>query len=196
MQALSSRGPCAPAPLTAPPRPGSTEEISLPEFLRDRPIGLVFAILYVVATARGQGTYWLARVVSTKALERSEQHAPSTRWAAFGRWLDGEGVGRGARSLQRWGVIAVPISYLTVGFQTLVLAAAGVLRVPWLRFSVAQVPGALGWALIYSTIGWAAWEAALAALAGQPLALAGVLAVLVVVVATRLSRRTARRRAL
>jgi len=166
----------------------------LPDYLRDRPIGVVFAVLFVIATARGQGTYWLARVISTKALAHSEHRAPATRWAAFGRWLDGEGVGRGARSLQRWGVIVVPVSYLTVGFQTLVLAAAGVLRVPWLLFSVVQVPGALAWALIYSTIGWAAWEATLAALAGRPLALAGVIAVGVVVTATRLSRRAARRR--
>ena len=62
--------------------------------------------------------------------------------------------------MNRWGLAAVPLCYLTVGVQTLVLAAAGVTRVRWWHFTIAQVPGVLAWATIYSTIGFAVWAAA------------------------------------
>lgn len=142
-------------------------------------------MLYVVATGRGQATYWLARVVTDQTVSRVEGRPVGDRWV---RWLHGAQVARGRAAVQRWGLAAVPLCYLTVGFQTMVLAAAGVLRLSWPAFTVAQVPGALAWALIYTTIGWAAWEVVLAALGGRPLALAAVLAVVVVVVATRLTR--------
>ena len=160
-------------------------------FWEGRGFVVAYLFLFAVAMLRGQATYWLARVVTEQTLRRTH---PRTGWRATAHhWLSGDAVGRGTTSLQRWGVGAVPVSYLTVGFQTLVLAGAGVLRVPWPVFTLAQVPGALAWALIYSTIGFALWMAALAAVAGQPLAIAALGAVVVVAVATTVVRR--RRRA-
>jgi membrane protein DedA with SNARE-associated domain len=147
---------------------------------------VAFLFLTLVAMARGQATYWVARAVTEQTLRRT---APTAGWrAGVHAWLRGEGVARGRASLQRWGLVMVPLCYLTVGFQTLVLAAAGMIRIPWLRFTLAQVPGAAAWGLIYSTIGFAVWGAAIAALAGEPLAVAALAAV-VVVVATTLALR-------
>ncbi len=153
---------------------------------------LAFTVLLVVALARGQGTYWLARVSVGQTTRRLAPREETGRMAAVRRWLDGDSVTRGRGVVTRWGPVAIPFCYLTVGFQTVVLASAGALQMPWGRFTLAQVPGALAWALIYTTIGWAAWEAALAAAAGRPLALAAVFAVLLVVLATRLGRRPRR----
>lgn len=148
---------------------------------------VAFLFLMVVAMARGQATYWLARVVTEQTLRHT---APSVGWrAGVHAWLRGDGVSRGHASLQRWGLVMVPLSYLTVGFQTLVLAAAGMIRIPWLHFTLAQLPGAAAWGLIYSTIGFAMWGAALAALAGEPLAVAALAAVVVVVATTLALRR-------
>jgi membrane protein DedA with SNARE-associated domain len=83
----------------------------------------------------------------------------------------------------------VPLSYLTVGFQTLVLTAAGVTRIRWAWFTLAQIPGAMAWALIYATIGFAVWQAGLAAAAGSPLALVAFAAIALVYAATLVSRR-------
>lgn len=127
-----------------------------------------FTALYLVATLRGQATYWLARLVTEQADLRIGRVDPDAgdgtsstdggRLVAVRRWLEGASVARGRRAVRRWGLPAVPLCYLTVGFQTLVLAAAGVLRVRWIAFTLAQLPGALAWAAIYTTIGWAAWE--------------------------------------
>jgi membrane protein DedA with SNARE-associated domain len=132
----------------------------LPGFLSDRPVWQAFTALYLVATLRGQATYWLARLVTEQA-DRRIGRRHGGRLAAVRRWLEGESVARGRRAIRRWGLPAVPLCYLTVGFQTLVLAAAGVLRVRWVAFTLAQLPGALAWAAIYTTIGWAAWQALL-----------------------------------
>ena len=51
------------------------------------------------------------------------------------------------------------LSFLTVGVQTALNFAAGVLRMPLWRYEVGVVIGALMWAGIYSTIGFAVFEA-------------------------------------
>lgn len=159
----------------------------LPEFLQNHPLWLVFTAMTVIAMARGQATYWIARAVTEQALgPQSGRPARSmpARHARLAAWLRGRDVSRGAQALRTWGLIAIPLGYLTVGLQTLVLAAAGVLRIPWMRFTLVQVPGALAWAAIYSTIGWAVWEAGIAAVTGHPAALIGLVALLTVALAT------------
>ncbi len=159
-------------------------------FWEGQGFAVAFLFLMLVAMLRGQATYWIARVVTEQTLRHT---APTTGWrAGVHAWLRGEGVARGRASLQRWGLAMVPLCYLTVGFQTLVLAAAGMIRLPWLPFTLAQLPGAAAWSLIYSTIGFAVWGAAIAAMAGEPLAVAA-LATLLAVVATTLVLRHRRR---
>lgn len=149
------------------------------DWLTERPFWIALTGLFLIGMARGQGTYWIARVVTEQALRRTH---PVQGWrASVHRWLQGEGTARGRRAIERWGLLMIPLCYLTIGFQSLVLAAAGLLRVGWLRFTLAQIPGALAWALIYATIGFAVWEAALAAIAGSPLALAGLIGIIIVV---------------
>src|SRR5699024_4134414 len=106
----------------------------------------------------------------------------------------GEGPQRGREALQKWGLVMIPLCYLTVGFQTLVISAAGMLRIRWVLFTLVQIPGAIAWGLLYATIGFAMWGAALAALAGSPLELAGMVSILLVVTATVVLSHRRRRR--
>lgn len=164
----------------------------MPQWWDDQGFVITFGVLFVIAVARGQLTYWMARAVTEGALARAR---PRQGWQArVHAWLQGEGLARGRRSLTRWGLVVVPLCYLTVGFQTLVLAAAGVMRIRWPWFTAAQVPGAAAWALIYSTIGFAVWQAGLAAAAGSPLALAAFASIAIVYAATLVSRRARARR--
>jgi len=60
---------------------------------------------------------------------------------------------------------------------------------PWWRYTLAMIPGCLAWATIYSTIGFAVWGAVLAAAAGSPWGIAGMVATAIIVVATVVVRR-------
>ncbi|SMO43710.1 membrane protein DedA, SNARE-associated domain [Propioniciclava tarda] len=151
---------------------------------------IALAGLFAIAMLRGQGTYWLARLVAHGSTRVTENSRPwRLRVAA---WLDGPRVAVGRRLLGRWGLPLITICYLTVGLQTIILASAGLLRVGWVRFTLAQLPGAIAWAWIYSTIGIAAFEALLGAAISSPLGIAVIAAVAVVVIATIVVRRRAR----
>lgn len=87
--------------------------------------------------------------------------------------------------INRWGVIAVPLCFLTVGLQTAVIITTGFTKMPLRRWVPAMLVGTFIWACIYTTIGFAI----LAALGLEPwmfpLALAIVITVLVIVAQLR-----------
>lgn len=53
----------------------------------------------------------------------------------------------------------VALSFLTVGFQTLVNLAAGAARMPLRRYLPAMVVGGIAWAFLYATAGFVGFEA-------------------------------------
>ncbi len=131
--------------------------------LTDSPLWLAVGALSLIGLLRGQLTYWIARFVGDRAGRALADEKRGERSARFAARFD-----RGRVIIRRWGVVAVPLCYLTVGLQTVVLGAAGLSGMPWLRFTLAQLPGALAWGTIYATVGWAAWTAAVSGAAGQP----------------------------
>lgn len=146
----------------------------MPEVFAGWPLWALFAFLFGLAMLRGQAIFWVARSLTTLGLRR----APSTGWRGrTAAWLHGSTVDHGAEMLRRLGLVAVPLCYLTVGLQSAVLAAAGVLRIRPVVFTLAQIPGALAWAAIYSTIGWALWEAMFLAATGSPWSLVLILVI-------------------
>lgn len=89
------------------------------------------------------------------------------------------------RLINRWGVIAVPLCFLTVGLQTAVIITTGFTKMPLRRWVPAMLVGTFMWACIYTTIGFAI----LAALGLEPwmfpLALAIVITAMVIVTQLR-----------
>jgi membrane protein DedA with SNARE-associated domain len=59
----------------------------------------------------------------------------------------------------RWGAPVVTVSFLTVGIQTLVNLAAGAMRMPLRRYVPALTVGAIIWAFLYATVGFATFAA-------------------------------------
>lgn len=168
--------------------------------MADWPFALLFLFLFAGALARGQGTYWLARLAAgygvrlaaARAASRGEEAGRSARLEA---WLEGKQIDRGRRILDRWGALAVAGCYLTVGLQSVVIAAAGAMRMRWPIFALAQAVGALAWAAIYSTVGFAAWSAVLLAGAESPVGVAIIAALaLGAAVWIMVARRRARSR--
>jgi membrane protein DedA with SNARE-associated domain len=155
----------------------------MPSWLDGSPFAITFAVLFGIVFLRAQGTYWIGRAVTAGLLH--------TRLA---RWMTRPRMTRAIDALNRWGLPAVTLSFLTVGFQTVVNVAAGLIRMRWVGYTLAMLIGCAAWAAIYATVGIAAVEASLALAARSPLALAAVLAVVLgLVIAVIAIRRRSRR---
>ena len=57
--------------------------------------------------------------------------------------------------VHRWGVLAVPACFFTVGFQTAVIITTGFMQMPLHRWIPAMLVGTLCWGIIYGTVGMA-----------------------------------------
>jgi membrane protein DedA with SNARE-associated domain len=154
----------------------------MPNWSEGRPLWIAVAILFVIVLARAQATYWVGRAARTGSLH--------TRLAPR---LTGPRMTSAIQKLHRWGAPLVTVSFLTVGFQTVVNAAAGFTGMRWPRYTVAMVPGCVAWAFIYATVGLAAFDAWLA-LAARSTWWAVLLLVLLVALAGLLVHRYRRRR--
>ena len=128
-------------------------------------VPLLVGSLFVIVFLRAQGTYWLARAIPAAAERRA---ASGKSRGKFTRWFLGPTPRKGASILEKWGVIVIPLCFLTVGVQTAVLAGAGLVRMNWRKFTLAMLPGAAAWALLYGIGLLAVWTAAVTAVAGNP----------------------------
>ncbi|MFC7580905.1 hypothetical protein ACFQ23_08605 [Schaalia naturae] len=145
----------------------------------------LFIFLFCVVLSRAQGTYWLGRAAAAGALAGSG----SDGWrGGLARWFAGPVPRKGAALLEHWGLILIPLCFLTVGIQTAVNAGAGLVRLRWRTYTLAMIPGCVAWALLYGAGMLAIWMAVLQAAAGNPwawLVLAAVVAGVVLTVRRR-----------
>lgn len=109
----------------------------------DGPWIWVWLGLYVIIFCRAGGTYLLGRLVRNGV----------TRIGAIQRIMASSLYQRAERVLDRWGAPAVAVSFLTIGFQTVINLASGVIRMRWYRYLPALLIGGALWATIYTTIG-------------------------------------------
>ncbi|OKL54066.1 hypothetical protein BSZ39_06005 [Bowdeniella nasicola] len=149
----------------------------MPQFVTDGPIWLIVGFLFVVVFCRAQATYWLARGVAV-GTERSQSNHRFI--VALADWFNGPAPRRGKRALEKWGIVIIPISFLTIGFQTAVNAAAGLLAMDWRRYTIAMLPGCVAWALLYGLGVLAVWLAVINAIAGSWYTLAALLIILAI----------------
>lgn len=116
----------------------------LVESIRAWPWWWAWTAFLVIVLLRACGTYALGRAT------------------AAGVWrgrTPGDRLARASDEVHRWGPVAVTLSFLTVGAQTVVNFAAGLARMTVPRYLVGLLPGAIIWATIWSTIGMSAFYA-------------------------------------
>lgn len=145
--------------------------------IRDWPWGWAWLTFFVVVLLRAGGTYGIGRAVAAGVVRR---RPPGPRvQAAMDR-------------VNRWGPPAVTLSFLTVGAQTAVNAAAGLTRMGVLRYLSGLVPGAVLWATVWTTIGMGAFYLALGSgenhLLAVSIAMVAVLVSVVLLLAIRRER--------
>lgn len=117
--------------------------------IAEQPFAIAFGTLFVIVLLRANATYWLGR----GALRGGKM---STKLA---RGLEGRHMQRAQRLAARYGVIAVPLSFLTIGVQTAINFSAGFTLMPLRRYLPAVIVGCVLWALLYSTVGMVGWAA-------------------------------------
>ena len=147
------------------------------------PIEVALAFMWVVGIVRTSIVYALGALAAEGG----------ARLDRIRKAMDSPLYRKARRLINRWGVIAVPLCFLTVGLQTAVIITTGFTKMPLRRWVPAMLLGTFMWACIYTTIGFAI----LAALGLEPwmfpLALAIVITVLVIV--TQLRERRINREA-
>lgn len=160
------------------------------------PLWAVVVGLFVIVMARSHLFYWLGRGVLGGA-ERLADRAPDD--TATGprahalRLMRTPAAQRGLAMVHRFGPFGVTLAYLTVGVQTAVFVGSGLLRMPYLRFALASLPGAVAWAFIWGTVGLGAVWAAVRLATTSPWGLAAVLLLLAGLVTWLTLRRRTRR---
>lgn len=147
------------------------------------PYAATFLFFFAGALVRSNATYWAGRGLRAGG-ERTR----------LSRHLDRPAVAAAERFVRRVGAPAVTLSFLTVGFQTAVIAASGALRMPLTRFVPAAVVGSLVWAAVYTTVGFAVVEAWLTGAVGPWLLLVVGMAAVVGAVTVLVARRVGRQR--
>jgi membrane protein DedA with SNARE-associated domain len=152
------------------------------EIFEGWPLPAAIAVLFVIVLLRAGGTYALgrgSRAGVKRLLERRGRMAPQ--------------LARAEVVIERFGSPVVALSFLTVGFQTAVNLAAGVLRMPLVKYIPALLVGGAMWATLYGVLGLATVNAIMQAAAQNPIAavlsVIGVVALLVLLeFATRKAR--------
>lgn len=129
----------------------------VPDFLENLGWWAVALFLLCVVFTRAQATYWLGRWARRGADAAARSHSP--RAAALARKLSGPRADSARQFLDKWGPIGLPLSFLTIGFQTMVNITAGYVRMRWDIYTIAMIPGCIAWAAIYSTLGFTLFEA-------------------------------------
>ena len=130
----------------------------VPGFISDGPFLGLCVFLFGVVFFRAQGTYWLGRWVRGRA-DTASQLAQAGRGSAWVRRFSGPRMDRAGAFLNRWGFIGVPVSFLTIGFQTMVNASAGYSRMRWDLYTAAMIPGCAAWAIVYAALGLTLYSA-------------------------------------
>ena len=134
----------------------------------------VFLFFWCLAMMRSHTMYWIGRGI-TAGTARS-------RWVSL---LESPVYARAQAWSARWGVLAVPVSFLTVGIQSVIQLSAGVARMPLRRYVAATAAGAIAWATVYTTIGMAILTAWLTGPTGRLICLLMLTALVLVVVIRR-----------
>jgi len=156
------------------------------------PFPVVFLVMVLLVASRSNLVYGIGRYGRLLTISGAEPTAGPRRRVWL--WANAGATQRAMDNIRRRGWIVISLSYLTVGIQTIVNVAAGVVGLSWPRYVLAAIPGWLAWALIYSTIGYAVWRAAVAAAAGSPVGIAVIATALAAAVAFLAVRRLRRSR--
>ena len=104
------------------------------------PIEVALAFMWVVGIVRTSIVYALGALAAEGG----------ARLDRIRKAMDSPLYRKARRLINRWGVIAVPLCFLTVGLQTAVIITTGFTKMPLRRWVPAMLVGTFMWACIYT----------------------------------------------
>lgn len=107
------------------------------------PLWQATLFLFIVVFFRAQMTFGLGKLIHMGILK--------TKWGEKAE--KSEENRAGMLALQKYGWPVIPLSFLTVGFQTVVQLAAGMLDWKWSKYTLVALPGYLAWGFVYAAGG-------------------------------------------
>ena len=107
------------------------------ERIHSLPYPWVFLFFWCLAMMRSHTMYWIGRGITAGTAR--------TRWVSL---IESPMYARAQAWSARWGVLAVPMSFLTVGLQSFIQISTGVARMPLHRYAAATAAGAIAWASV------------------------------------------------
>lgn len=117
------------------------------DHIRELPLLAAVGVLFCIVMLRANATYWIGRAA-----------VRGGRASRFERHLNGRHMERAQHLTARYGVVAVPLCFLTVGIQTATNFTAGFTQMPVRRYLPAVVVGCVIWAVFYALVGTVAIE--------------------------------------
>ena len=144
------------------------------ERIHSLPYPWVFLFFWCLAMMRSHTMYWIGRGITAGTAH--------SRWASV---LHSPVYARAQAWSARWGVLAVPMSFLTIGLQSVIQISTGVTHMPLRHYAAATTVGAIAWAAVYTTIGMAVLTAWLTGPVGRIVCLLMVAALGLTVVVHR-----------
>lgn len=117
------------------------------ETIKEWPIALGWITLYCIVFLRAGATYGLGRAVAAGFVRNKR----ST-----------ENTSKAISLINKWGPLAIAVSFLTVGVQSVINFSAGLITMPVRRYLLGLIPGAALWATMWLTAGLGAIMAMIA----------------------------------
>lgn len=109
------------------------------DWIAKLPLWQAMIFLFFVVASRAQLTFWLGRLARQGLLKK--------------KFISDAGKSTARTAIQKFGGAIIPLSFLTIGFQTAVQFTVGLLGWSWLRYSLFAIPGYLAWSFIYASGG-------------------------------------------
>jgi membrane protein DedA with SNARE-associated domain len=156
-------------------------------------------VLFLFALARSHATYWAGRGVVRGAQTVHETDRGFAWWrnmiTHLEAWTNTKAAQRGLDLVRGWGPIAVSFAFLTFGLQIAIFASAGLIGMRYAKFTIASIPGAIAWAIVWASVGLGAIWGAIKLFAASPILFTIVVGLIALLIAWWIRRRLIRRAA-
>lgn len=113
---------------------------SMLDWVASLPLWQASLFLFVVVFFRAQMTFGLGKLIHRGVLK--------TKWGQ--RAEKAEENQSGMIALKKYGWPVIPLSFLTVGFQSVVQLGAGMLDWKWSKYTLVALPGYVTWGVVYA----------------------------------------------